>query len=61
MTPRLQPGSTWQATNQSNSQEPNNKQSSSGITTEGLQLDSQQHNNTSVPEEQNIDELLKTI
>ena len=45
--------------NQSNPQELNNKQSSSETTTEGLQSDSQQHSDTSVSEEQNINELLK--
>ena len=56
MAPKLWPESTQQATDQSNPQEPNNKQSSSETTTESLQPDSQQH---SVPEEQNIDKLLK--
>ena len=60
MASRLQSESTQQAINQSNSQELNNKQSSLETTTESLQSDLQQHSNTSMPEEQNIDELFKT-
>ena len=60
MAPKLQLKSTQQATDQSNPQEPNNKQSFSETTTEGLQSDSQQHNDTSASEEQNINKLLKT-
>ena len=60
MASKLQPRSTQQATDQSNSQELNNEQSSSETTTEGLQSDSWQHNDTSAPEKQNIDKLLKT-
>ena len=60
MAPKLWLGSTQQATDQSNPQKPNNKQSSSGTIIEGLQPDSQQYSDTSVSEKQNIDKLLKT-
>ena len=60
MTLRLWSGSTQQATDQSNPQKLNSKQNSSETTIESLQTDLQQHSDTSVPEEQNIDKLLKT-
>ena len=53
--------STWQAINQSNPQKPNNKQSFSETIIKNLQLNSQQHNNTSMLEKQNIDKLFKTV
>ena len=58
MAPKLQPESTQQVTDQSNSQKPNSKQNSSGTITENLQTDLQQHNNTSALKKQNINELL---
>ena len=61
MVSKLWLGSTQQAMNQSNSQEPNNEQSSSETTTESLQSNSWQYSDTSVSEEQNINELLKTV
>ena len=61
MASKLWLGSTQQATDQSNSQELNNEQSSSGTIIEGLQSDSWQHSDTSVSEEQNIDKLLKAV
>ena len=61
MASKLQPGSTQQATDQSNPQELNSKQNSSGTTTKNLQTDLQQHSNTLMSEKQNIDELLKTV
>ena len=60
MALRLQPGSTQQATNQSNLQELNSKQNSSETITESSQTDLQQHSNISASKKQNINKLFKT-
>ena len=61
MVSKLQPESTQQAINQSNSQKLNNEQSFSETITESLQLNLQQHSNTSALKKQNINKLFKTI